>query len=295
MSVKTVLLIGANGYVGSHVCSELLSRGVAVRALVRPGERPPPGTQALEGLLTDTEAWLPVCGEVDAVGFFAASRDSAVEAQLQQSVRQVMQRLRQGQRMALQGGSLVFGDTGPGPVDEGFPRRPPAPLAQRSDFERDLMGMASAPQSAACSVVYGSLVHGGSGAALPGALVAGALQARQVLCPDRSTTWSTVHVADWAVLIAHTLLSGPSEGGPFLAAGPAVAMDEVLSMIAGLAHLTLRSATVPELVQAYGMFGPALAMHQHFVARRAGGFYGWKPERNDLASSLAAVLPRPSR
>lgn len=35
--MKTILLTGANGFLGGHVCRELLRRGYAVRAFVRPG------------------------------------------------------------------------------------------------------------------------------------------------------------------------------------------------------------------------------------------------------------------
>jgi dihydroflavonol-4-reductase len=47
--MKTVLLTGANGFLGGHLCRELLQRGYAVRAFVRPGS----DNRALDGLPLD--------------------------------------------------------------------------------------------------------------------------------------------------------------------------------------------------------------------------------------------------
>ncbi|MFD2570038.1 NAD-dependent epimerase/dehydratase family protein [Spirosoma soli] len=47
--MKTVLLTGANGFLGGHLCRELLRRGYAVRAFVRPGS----DRRGLEGLPLD--------------------------------------------------------------------------------------------------------------------------------------------------------------------------------------------------------------------------------------------------
>jgi len=47
--VKTALVTGAAGFIGSHVVRELLSEGVHVRCLVRPGER----TDNLDGLVVE--------------------------------------------------------------------------------------------------------------------------------------------------------------------------------------------------------------------------------------------------
>ncbi|NJK45963.1 MAG: NAD(P)H-binding protein, partial [Pleurocapsa sp. SU_196_0] len=38
--MKTVLVTGATGFIGSHLVETLLERGFAVRTLVRPGSKP---------------------------------------------------------------------------------------------------------------------------------------------------------------------------------------------------------------------------------------------------------------
>jgi dihydroflavonol-4-reductase len=47
--MKTVLLTGANGFLGGHICRELIRRGYAVRAFMRPGAN----GQTLDGLSVD--------------------------------------------------------------------------------------------------------------------------------------------------------------------------------------------------------------------------------------------------
>lgn len=58
---KTVYLVtGAAGFLGSHVCDELLERGEQVRALVLPGDRSavhiPPAVEIVEGNLCDVDS-----------------------------------------------------------------------------------------------------------------------------------------------------------------------------------------------------------------------------------------------
>lgn len=76
---RTVLLAGATGYLGRFVARELLARGAAVRALVRPGvstraENPGPrlspalvATPGIPGTLTLVEADVTVDGALDGV------------------------------------------------------------------------------------------------------------------------------------------------------------------------------------------------------------------------------------
>jgi nucleoside-diphosphate-sugar epimerase len=52
----TVLVTGASGFLGRAVCADLAGRGVAVRALVRPGADAPPGTERAEAAGLDDAA-----------------------------------------------------------------------------------------------------------------------------------------------------------------------------------------------------------------------------------------------
>lgn len=68
-----VLVTGASGFVGSHLCAFLAGEGTEVRGLVRsPAAALPPGTTAIRGELGDREALDRALDGVDAVVHLAA-------------------------------------------------------------------------------------------------------------------------------------------------------------------------------------------------------------------------------
>ncbi len=60
MGITVYLVTGAAGFLGSHVCDELLERGDRVRALVLPGDKSviyvPKEVEIVEGDLCDVES-----------------------------------------------------------------------------------------------------------------------------------------------------------------------------------------------------------------------------------------------
>lgn len=68
---ETVVVTGANGFIGRHLCSELMRAGVAVRGVVRRpealGELPPGVEPVVVGTMTDVAAWDEVVTGVPAV------------------------------------------------------------------------------------------------------------------------------------------------------------------------------------------------------------------------------------
>ena len=60
MEKKIYLVTGAAGFLGSHVCDELLERGDKVRALVLPGDKSvkyvPAAVEIMEGDLCDVDS-----------------------------------------------------------------------------------------------------------------------------------------------------------------------------------------------------------------------------------------------
>jgi nucleoside-diphosphate-sugar epimerase len=281
------LIVGATGYVGSHVTSNLLSQGHAVHALVRDGESAPLGTKAVAISIAEHERLSKTASEYDAVGFFAASQELAFAAVSNAAVRAIISRLTTGQRFAMQGGSALFGDTGSTLRDEQFGFHPPAMLADRAAFEADILSNQGV-SGPACSIIYGSLVHGGRGAMIPNLL----LQAAQahgslVLPPNANVQWSSVHIEDWVKLIAHTLCDGPAGGGAWLAAGPLIALEDLIAEAAKISKLAAPLPGTPEdMVHRYGFFGPALMMNQRFGSQKAHNIYGWHAKRNDWQESL---------
>jgi nucleoside-diphosphate-sugar epimerase len=287
-----ILITGATGYVGSQVVAQLLTHGHTLLALTRPGGTAPPNTTARYAELTDTQALSRAVDGVDAVGYFAASNEPAFAAVSEAAVHHLIDCLRPGQRFAMHSGSMVFGDTGNGAAVDAPHWNPPPPLQSRAAFEAAILALAR-PDAPTRSIVYGALVHGGGrGAMIPAAIIQAArASGRLTLPPVPDVQWSTVHVTDWAELIVHTLVGSDSAGGVWLAAGPQLALAE---LIAEAAQLT--GAPVPEvgsfeaLESAYGFFGPAFMLNQRFDARRAMQAFGWKATRNDWAASLRELL-----
>lgn len=284
---KRMLVAGAGGYVGSAVVRVLLDAGHHVTALVRPGEAAVAGIRALAGTLEDPDPWVARCAEFDAVGFFAASPSPAFESVMKRSIGAMVSVLGPEQRFSMQGGTLVFGHTDAVGGSRSVVRQPAPPLAARSAFEELLLHEGQLGDRPACSIVYASLVHGGRGAAIPGAMLRSARQrGRAAYREDVVVHWSSVHVDDWACLIASTLEGGPAEGGPYFAAGPSVTISELAVAIGGLAGVPAAPVSEADMDAAYGPFGPALCMSQRFSPHRAAELHGWRATRNDLAASL---------
>lgn len=70
----TILVTGATGFLGSHVAAQLSAEGRAVRALVRPGQRPEHlrATEIVEGDLHDEKSLRSACRGIDAIVHCAA-------------------------------------------------------------------------------------------------------------------------------------------------------------------------------------------------------------------------------
>jgi nucleoside-diphosphate-sugar epimerase len=292
------LIVGAKGYVGSHVVSQLLAEGHTVHALTRPHEAAVNNTIPVYADLSDLPALQNAAAQFDAVGYFAASVNPAFSAVSDPAVYGIIDAMRKGQRFSMQAGSMVFGDTGTGRVDESAVWQTPPPLMQRAQFEQNVLNTART-NAPARSIIYGSLVYGGAGAMIPGVLMQAAKAKRSLLLsPAQDATWSGVHIEDWASLIIHTMKAGPDEGGAWLAAGADIGIDDLITEIAqhqnvpalpasevdhssanGQQHSPTNS--IEALQTYYGFFGPALMLNQRFSAQKSFDVYEWVATHND--------------
>lgn len=287
-----IFLTGATGYIGSHVARHLMRNGHQLFAMVRgAGEPAPTGMQPVVADLARPDEFARIASGFDAVGHFASAPTPEFAALNARAVSAVLAAIKGDQAFAMQGGSLVFGDTATAVRDESSGFHPPPFLAQQARLEESVLAAArgSGPRS---FVVYASMVHGGKGAMIPGALARAAAQRGSLPLPGTGTQlWSTVHVEDWAQLIAHVLERGPGGGHAYLAAGPAVSIGKLLDIASDVWTLSPPFAADEQTLQsAYGFFAPALAVSQHFSAAKAQRDFGWEPRRNDLAASLKEVL-----
>jgi len=288
-----VFVTGFGGYVGSHVAAALAARGHSLSVLAHGDQdRAAAGRGGYEVAaadLGDAGSLAPAVKEADAVVRCAASDDPGFLPLNQRAVAAMLEALRPGQAFAMHGGSMVYGDTGPLPRDPDVPFAPPPPLAGRAALDRTVLEHGRT-HGLRTFVVYGALVHGGAGAMIPRAMVEAARKAgTSAYVGDGAQRWSSVHVEDWAELIALALEQGPPGGHAFVAAGLPVTMREAAAVAARAVGMpdAVRSIGPDEAGKLWQAFGPALAMSQWFSADKAERLLSWRPPPCDLDASFA--------
>ena len=283
-----LLITGAQGYVGSRAAKLLAARGHQVTALVRSTQQTGlDGMLSLAGNLEDPTEIAARMADYDGIGHFAAAQSPEFGAINARFVEVILSRMSRGQIFAMQSGSLVFGSTGTRVIDESAPLSPPPFLAERASLEQSVIQAGGAGPKT--SIVYAAMVHGGRGAMIPATLVDGSRRAGRVVYPGSGEqSWSTVHVNDWAELIAAALEAKGSGGQRYFAAGPLMSIRELAEACARALALPAPTAgTDGEVGAAYGFFAGALAMDQRLSGQKAARLFGWTARRNDLQQSFA--------
>jgi len=294
-----VFITGFSGYVGSHVAASLAARGHSLSVLAHGDQdRAAAGRIGYEVAgadLGDTGSLAGAVKEADAVVHCAASDDPGFLPLNQRAVAAMLGALRPGQAFAMHGGSMVYGDTGTSPHDPDAPFAPPPPLSGRAALDRTVLDHGRI-YDLRTFVVYGALVHGGAGAMIPHAMVEAARKAGfSAYVGDGAQRWSSVHVEDWAELIALTLEQGPPGGHAFVAAGPPITMREAAGVAASAVGRpdAVCSIGPDEAGKLWQAFGPAFAMSQWFSADKAERLLGWRPRDRDLDASFAEAAAGP--
>ena len=288
-----VLVTGANGYVSAAVSKALSARGHQVTAWLRPGDPAERAARAglavARGELTDTARLRELASSVDAVFHGVASQNPAFTPVNEAAIDALFAGLGRGGAFAMQGGSGVFGDTGERTFDGTEARYPPPPLAAQSALERRVL--ARSASGTRPYIVYGSLVYGGAGAMIPNLLVNAAKRAGAgQMIGAGENRWSTVHVDDWATLIALLLERSEASGGAYIASSGDISMSDLAASVASAigARGKTVSLSFAEAEREWGFFAPLLAGNQRFTARRSMEAVDWHP----VAPSLEQELER---
>ena len=288
-----VFVTGFSGYVGSHVASALAAHGHTLWVLAHNDDDRAAATcagyEVAASDLGDAAGLRAAVAAADAVVHCAASDDPKFLPLNERAVGAMLDTLRPGQPFAMHGGSMVYGDTGalPRDADAGF--APPPPLAPRAKLDRMVLDRGRGG-GLRTFLAYGALVHGGSGAMIPRAMVQAAQQAGYAgYVGDGGQRWSSVHVEDWAELMAFALERGPLGGHAFVAAGEPVLMREAAALAADAVGRPgmVRSVSPDEAGKLWQAFGPAFGMAQWFSAEKAHRLLGWVPMPRDIIASFA--------
>jgi len=291
--MTTLFLTGYDGYIGSHVTKALLSRGATLKVMVRDdaGEAraKADGLSVVRAGLDDHAGLAAVAGEVDGIGHFAASENPAFLPVNRAAIAAMLGGLAKGSVFVMQGGSMVFGDTGPigAGADPAF--NPPPPLAARAALDQEVL----AHEGARTHIAYGSFVFGGRGAMIPNALAQAAKKSGySAHIGDGSAVWSAVHVEDWADLMARVMLDGATAGRKVLPAAQEISMAEAAAALASGATppLQTRSVSPEDGFALWDFFAPGFSLNQRFDGTFAREAYGWAPPSRDIGAELAALM-----
>lgn len=280
-----ILITGSTGYIGSAALHAAQARHHDIVRLMRPGSGGAShGEKIIQADLGDVDRLRDAALEADAIIHAAASDDPSFAPVNAAAIEALLDGLDGRGTFATQGGSIVFGDTGPDPLQPAE-LAPPPPLAARADMDRSILSRAGTV------IVYGSLIYGRGGGAIPTTLVKAAEQLGHVAVPgDGTAVWSIAHVDDVGRLLVDAVANRST--GALFPVAQRHTISELLNALAARLGMPVASVDVETAKDAYGAFGPALTMNQSFDATSAHAT-GWKPAHPDelLVDLFKGLVP----
>ncbi|VVT24857.1 NAD-dependent epimerase/dehydratase family protein [Rhizobium sp. EC-SD404] len=284
-----IAITGAGGFIGDAAARCALARGHRLIRVVRPGS-PPRNSSDMAVDLEDGGSLEAVAARVDAVVHCASSDDPAFLPVLQAASFALISGLPPGGRFAMQGGSAVFGDTGAEAVSDPF-FDPPPNLQARAAFDQQIL--CSTRADVLTRIVYGSLIYGGSAAAIPSIMIRVAMETG-VACyfGQGKQVWSSAHVLDVGALLIDAVENEAVHDARLFAAGRAVQLKPVADIIGQVLGVPSRPVRSEEEARMFGPFAELLTMNQHFSSETARTHFRWCPEMSDDVSAIVRALTR---
>lgn len=296
-STVKILVTGPKGYVGSAALCKLIERGHEVTALVRPGEPLPEdddeGLTWRHGALESPASIADLMTRHDGLAHMAASADPSFDEINERFVREMLEAMSPDQAFVMQAGSLTFGDSGAGLHSASSPYRPPPALERRAALERFVRESGAGMAAPRSFVVYGALVYGGAGGAVPNVLLnAAKAHGSSAFVGEGTQRWSPVHLEDWVDLMVLATERGPRGGRAYFAAGePAISMVDLARLVGRALSVPNQSLSMEEAVQRFGSFGAALATQQRLNEQGARLDLGWVPEQTSVSDWFSLRWP----
>jgi nucleoside-diphosphate-sugar epimerase len=268
-----ILIIGASGYLGSHVTAALSAAGHRIAVLRRPAGRPVPGdhrtvpgdladpaslTAAATGFDRVVHVGVPIDPETDLAGV-----DALVAA---------------GSPLIHTTGAAVLGA---GAVDETSAPDPHPLVAGRPEVERRVL-------AAGGWVIRPGLVYGHGGGLVHGLLAGKAAErGAGVYIGEPGVRWPVVHVDDLAALYVAAV---GYDGGPAIWHGMAetVRLDGIAAALGGG---TAVSWPLAEATAELGLLADLFTRDQDVSSARTRQALGWNPEHTSMLAELAAASP----
>ncbi|WKN45444.1 NAD-dependent epimerase/dehydratase family protein [Tunicatimonas pelagia] len=288
-----LLITGATGFVGRHVAQASLAKGHQVTGIVRSSDQAKTlKAQDIESVVSDlseTDLLRQLTRASDGVVHAAAANSPDWEETNHRVVTTFLDALEDtGKPLAMQGGTMVFGDTGASPLaEEAATFNGPPPLQGRIALERQFLE--ASQRGIRPLMIYGSYVYGGSGAAIPSIMKAAAQSSGySAYVGEGANGWASVHIRDWADLFV-LALENPQAQGAYFAATEVNSLKEIATIIDEATEQSSGTRSVsPEQAQALWSFfsQPLSFMNQRFSAEKAITTLGWHPKYSLEASTL---------
>jgi nucleoside-diphosphate-sugar epimerase len=280
-----VALTGGNGFIGSHVLTELHQRGHDVTALVRndaeaatvvaAGARPAVvdlyDQPAVIGLLRDTEGAIHTAspGDATSANLDAAVADAAIEAFA--GTRKPYIHI---------SGLWIYGQNPS--ITEESPLDPPAFVAWKEPIERRVL---SEKEMRGVVIVSGT-AYGDGGGGIPGLLLGSPRDenGNLIMLGTGQQHWVTVHVADLANVFARVLEDDAARGRFVVSDGthPTVAELTEAAAVAAGAPGAVPGSEQEARARLGDAFAEVLLHDQGTLAKKARAELDWEPTHPTL-------------
>jgi nucleoside-diphosphate-sugar epimerase len=265
-----ILVIGASGYIGSHVAAVFADAGHEVSALHRPGGAPPPARYSrVAGDLAEPGSLTAAAAGYDRVIHAGAPIDDSTD--------------RAGAEALLSSGSPVLYTTGAavlgaGAQDEDSAADPHPIAAGRPAIEHRVL-------RAGGWVIRPGMVYGDDGGLVHGLLTTKAAErGTGVYIGPPGTRWPVVHVDDLAALYL-AVATRAAPGTIWHGASETVRLDAIATALGGG---TAASWPVSEASTELGLLADLFTRDQDISAAKTRAALGWAPAWTSIVKYLTA-------
>ncbi|HEY8473767.1 MAG TPA: NAD-dependent epimerase/dehydratase family protein [Natronosporangium sp.] len=266
-----ILVIGATGYIGSHVAAALAGAGHTVAALQRPGGQPvPTGYRPVVGDLADPATLVKAAAGFDRVIHAGPLLDHDADRAAVDAL------LAAGSPLVYTTGASVLGA---GRQDEDSPPDSHPTTAWRPAAERRVLDTGG-------WVVRPGLVYGNGGGLVHGLLARKAAErGTGVYIGEPGVRWPVVHVEDLAQLFVAVVEHAPP-GTIWHGIAETARLDAIA---AALGNGSATSWPLPEAIAELGQLADLFTRDQVVSAAKTRRELGWTPRHTSIVEHLAGT------